>query len=265
MTNGSVTAPNISLASLVHGRMAFFLLLFVGLSPKPAAVAQTFVGYAVKGGGVLATQRWDNFDRDPLIGPHVDLQVESVSFDKPTSFYASLGYHQRGSAIRSRAFTFRNPTTGQEERFRPEALRFVFHNLALALGGKQHYTVGRNRGFVSFALRGEYNLATDFGDTDDRNLNFGFGASYPVDEFTRKLLYGVDVGAGLELPLSARTDALLEIRLSPDVSAQYEQPPLQNVFNPRTGNNEGVAQRNINNLSVEVSVGLRFLPDAAYE
>ena len=241
------------------------LLLVVGLSPKPAATAQSFIGYAVKTGGVLASQRWDNFERDPLIGAHVDLQVESVSFEKPTSFYAAVGYHPRGSAIRTRAFVFRDPNTGEEVRFRPEALRFVFHNAALSVGGKQHYAVGGHRGFVSFALRGEYNLATDFGDTDDRNLNFGLGTTYPVDEFVRDFLYGVDVGAGLELRVSSRVDALFEIKLSPDLSAQYEQPPLQNVFNPRTGNNEGTAQRSINNLSVELSVGLRFLPDAAYE
>ena len=239
-------------------------LLLLGLSPKPALHAQSFTGYTLKGGGTLATQRWDNFDRDPLLGTHVDLQVESVSFERPTSFYASLGYHQRGSAIRTRAFTFVDPSSGEETRVRPEALRFVFHNLALAVGGKQHYAVGDKRGFVSFAVRGEYNLGTDFGDVEENRLGFGFRPAFPVDEFVRDFLYGADVGAGLELPLSSRLDALLELRLSPDVSAQYEQPPLQ-AFNPQTGNNEGVGQRSIRNLSIELSAGLRFLPDAAYE
>lgn len=251
--------PRTALASVSLALLPF--VFSVGLPPK--LLAQTFTGYAVKGGGVLATQRWDGFERDPLLGAHVDLQVESVSYDKPTSFYASLGYHQRGSAIRTRAFRFVDPGTGQETSFRPEALRFVFHNAVLALGGKQHYAVGENRGFVSFALRGEYNLATDFGDTDDRNVNFGYGPAYPLDDFVRDFLYGADVGAGLELALSARTDALFEIRLSPDVSAQYDQPPLQ-FFSPVTGNNESSGQRSINNLSVELSLGLRFLPDAAY-
>ena len=245
-------------------RCALACLLLVGLSPKPVLHAQSFTGYTLKGGGVLATQRWDNFERDPLIGTHVDLQIESVSFEKPTSFYASLGYHQRGSAIRFPAFTFVNPSTGEETRVRQEALRFVFHNLALAAGGKQHYAVGDNRGFVSFAVRAEYNLATDFGDVDESNLALGFRPAFPVDAFVRDFLYGADVGAGLEMPLSSRLDALFELRLSPDVSAQYEQPPLQ-AFNPRTGNNEGVGQRSINNLSIELAVGVRFLPDAAYE
>ena len=242
----------------------FTCLLAVGLSPKPALRAQSFTGYTLKAGGVLATQRWDNFERDPLIGTHVDLQVESVSFEKPASFYASLGYHQRGSAIRTPAFVFVNPSTGQETRVRPEALRFVFHNLALAAGGKQHYAVGKHRGFVSFAVRGEYNLGTDFGDVDESGLALGFRPNFPVEAFVRDFVYGADVGAGLELPLSSRLDALFELRLSPDVSAQYVQPPLQ-AFNPQTGNNEGLGERSINNLSIELSVGLRFLPDAAYE
>lgn len=250
------------MAHLPRGFVFAFVALFCALSPK--LVAQSLTGYAIKGGGVLATQRWDNFDRDPMFGGHVDLQVETVSYDKPVSFYASLGYHQRGSAIRTRAFAFTDPRTGEEVRFRPEALRFVFHNAVLALGGKQHYAVGEHRGFVSFALRGEYNVATDFGDTDDRNVNFGFGPAYPIDEFARDFLYGADVGAGLELALSARTDALFELRLCPDVSAQYDQPALQ-FFSPVTGNNESSGQRTITNLSVELSVGLRFLPDAAYD
>lgn len=250
------------MSHLRPGSAALALALLMGLTPK--LPAQSFTGYAVKGGGVLATQRWDNFERDPLLGAHVDLQVESVSYDKPTSFYASLGYHQRGSAIRTRALRFTDPTTGQEVTSERTSLRFVFHNLALALGGKQHYAVGQNRGFVSFAVRGEYNLATDFGDTDDRNFNFGYGPAYPIGDFVRDFLYGADVGAGLEIALSARTDALFELRLSPDVSAQYDQPPLQ-FFSPLTGNNESSGQRSINNLSVEVSVGLRFLPQAAYE
>ena len=240
------------------------VLLYLVVAAPTRLRAQTFTGYAVKFGPTLAMQRWDGFERDPLIGYHADLQVEQVSFERPTSFYASLGYHQRGSAIRTRAFRFVDPVTGVESSFRPEALRFVFHNLALALGGKQHYAVGTNRGFVSFALRGEYNLATDFGDTDAQNFNFGYGPAYPLAEFTRRFLYGADVGAGLELPLGARTDALFELRLSPDVSAQYDQPPLQ-FFSPVTGNNEGAAQRTINNLSLELSVGLRFLPDATFD
>ncbi len=236
-----------------------FLLATIQLSS-----AQVFVAYALKGGPTLATQRWDNFEQSPLLGYHADLQVERLDYSSPTSLYASLGYHQRGSAIRSRAFRFVDPVTGQETSFRPQTLKFVFSNVGLTLGGKQHYAVGSNRGFVSLGLRGEYNVATDFGDTDDANVNFGYGLAYPDDAFVRDFTYGVDVGVGLELPLSGKLDALFELRISPDVSQQYDQPPLQ-FFSPITGNNESGGQRSINNVSIELSVGLRLLPDAVYE
>ena len=242
--------------------LAAALILAGGLSPKLSAQALT--GYTLKAGPTLAMQRWNDFDRDPLLGYHADLQVERIDFARPTSFYASLGYHQRGSAIRTRATRFVDPVSGEERVFRPESIRFVFHNLALALGGKQHYSLGAHRGFVSFALRGEYNLATDLGDGGAGGLNFGYGTSFPVPEFTRDVLYGADLGVGAELALGARADALVELRLSPDMSAQYDQPALR-FSNVVTGNNEVAAERTISNVSVELSVGLRFLPEAAFE
>lgn len=239
------------------------LLLALGLSPKQLP-AQVFTGYALKAGPTMATQRWDNFDQGPLFGYHVNAHVERVDYGRPTSFYAALGLHQRGSAIRSRNFRFVDPVSGQEVVVRPETIAFVFSNLVLGLGGKQHYAVGKRRGYVLLALRGEYNLATDFGDTDDRNINFGYGPAYPVEEFVRKLTYGADVGAGLELPINGKLDGLLELRFSPDVSQQYDQPALR-IFNPFTGNNESAGQRRITNVSIELSAGIRILPDAVYE
>ncbi len=238
--------------------------LLIALFTVHLASAQTFLGYTLKAGPTLATQRWDGFEQSPLIAYHADLQVERLDYSSPTSLFASLGYHQRGSAIRSRGFQYRDPATGQEVTIRPQSLRFVFSNLGLTLGGKQHYAVGDRRGFVSLGLRGEYNLATDFGDTDGVNDDFGYGLAYPDDVYVRDFVYGVDVGVGLELQLSAKLDALLELRISPDVSQQYDQPPLQ-FFSPVTGNNESSGQRRINNVSIELSVGLRLLPEAAYE
>ncbi len=239
------------------------LLCFL-LSGAGAARAQSFAAYTLKAGPTLATQRWDNFEQSPLVTYHADLQVERMDYSSPTSFYASVGYHRRGSAIRSRNVRYLDPTTGQELTIRPQALEFAFSNVGLTLGGKQHYAAGNGRGFVAFGLRGEYNVATDFGNTDATNVNYGYGLAYPNAAYVRKVVYGMDLGVGLERQLSARLDALFELRISPDVSQQYDQPPLR-FYSPVTGNNEASGQRRINNVGIEFSVGLRLLPETVYE
>ena len=143
-------------------------------------------------------------------------------------------------------------------------MKFIFSNVGLTLGGKQHYAVGNTRGFVPLACAGSTTWLPTSATPTRRTSTTATGSPTRTDAFVRKFVYGVDVGVGLELPISGKLDALFELRLSPDVSQQYDQPPLR-FFSPITGNNEAGGQRRISNVCIELSVGLRLLPEAVYE
>ena len=225
----------------------------------PVTLRAQLTGYTLKAGPSVATQRWDDFEQDPLLGYHVDVQVESISEASPRTLYAALGFHRRGSAIRTGRRTYVDRATGQEVRVEGRTIPFRFDNLALALGVKQVYPFRENaRAYFLVGLRGERTLSVDLGG-DAVNQNYGYGLSYPVEEFVTRWLYGVDFGGGLDFELSPSLDGLIELRISPDLSRQYFQPPLNNVVDPFTGNNIALRERSIRNLGLELSLGLRLL------
>ena len=228
-----------------------FGLLF--LSFLASSVQAQFVGYSLKGGPSVGIQQWDGFDRQPLFGYHFDLQIESLSDVEPRTLYASLGYHQRGSAIRYRRIDLGGNPIGQGQ----ETTNFVFNNAVLALGAKQTYALGQARGHIALAIRGEYNINTDL--AGDLGANRNLYLSFPQDEFVIKGLYGIDLGAGLDISINPSLDALLELRVSPDFSRQYFQPPLQNVILPGSNNPTTIGERTINNITFELSAGIRFV------
>lgn len=225
------------------------------LAHAPSAGQST--GFSLKAGPSVAIQAWDSYDRDPLFGYHLDVQAESIS-DQPRSFYASLGYHRRGSAIRTRAFQGRD-AAGNIQTVNPADIKFLFNNVALALGAKQHRDLGNVRGHISLALRGEVNVSTDLGGEEAERVNqLGIGLPYPTDEFVNRFVYGVDVGLGADVPLGPALDGLLELRVSPDLSRQYFQPAFR-YFDVRSGNNQNSPDRSINNITFELSLGLRWI------
>lgn len=224
---------------------AFFLSLTMGAQ---------HTGYSFKAGPTMGVQQWNSFDRGPLFGYHADIQVENISETDARTLYASLGYHQRGSANR---FSY---VTVDGRRFQ-STTKFIFNNVGLVAGGKQIYPVGVNmQGHVALGLRGEVNVSTSYGEDDEivRN-NPQLLTSYPQDAFVNRFLYGIDIGAGLDFPLSPTLDGLLEIRVSPDLSRQYFQPPFVG-YDPISGNNNrNFPERRINNISFELSFGIRLI------
>lgn len=225
----------------------------------PLAGAGQYAGYVVKSGMSVATQRWDDFEQDPLVGFHAVGQVESISPGAPRTVYAALGFHRRGSAIRTGRRTYVDRTTGEEVRVANRTIPFRFDNVALTLGAKQIWPVGEStRVYFAVGVRGERTVAVDLGG-DAANQNFGYGLAYPVEEFVTRWLYGVDFAGGFDFELAPALDGLIELRVSPDMSRQYFQPPLANVVDPVTGNNIALRERSIRNLSLELSVGIRVL------
>ena len=247
-------APKPRRPRLAEALAAAALLLAATAGPLCAQ----YTGYGLKFGPTLATQRWDNYQQDPLLGYHVDLQVENLSESKPRTLYASLGYHQRGSAIRFRRTVGRD-VNGFEREFRAQTLRFVWHNVGLAVGAKQTKPLGNARGHVSVGLRGEVNVGTDLGgEVAEQVRELRIGIPYPIPEFSNRLVAGIDIGGGIDFPLSPTLDGLVELRVSPDFTRQYFQPPFQ-YFDSFTGNNVLAREETISNVSLELSVGIRWL------
>lgn len=217
-------------------------------------------GYAfgIKGGPVLATQNWSNLQRQPAVGPHAILFIESLSDVNDMALFAQVGYHVRGSALQRRNFF---DISGNV--FTLNAQKFRFNNLALTIGAKQKFNIGSssNSWYYLFGLRGEYNISTNLAEFTEFNLRNPSFAIYPYDDpnFIRRITYGITGGAGLEFPFSEYVGGLLEFTINPDFSSQYAQPAIPNVRDPYTGNSSTVAERKIRNISMEITLGLRLL------
>jgi len=217
-------------------------------------------GYAfgAKGGLTMGVQNWNGFDQDPLVKYHGIAFIESISEENEFAIFAQAGYHVKGSAIRNRNFV--NQLTGNA--FRAPAREFRFNNVSLTLGGKQKYDFGiSNKIYYLFGIRGDYTVSTNLGEYTAFNERYPGYAIYPFDEptFIRELNYGVTVGGGMEIPFSEYVSGLLEFTVNPDFSYQYQQPEIPNVLDPYTGNTRSVPERQIRNITFEVSLGIRLL------
>ena len=231
------------------GLLILFALSVVGIQ------AQTGSAFGVKGGLTIGTQKWNNFDRDPLFAWHGDVYIESLTEDNAFSLIASLGYHVRGSALRNQQFI--NPINGS---FTTPSQNFEFYNTSLMLGAKQKFDFQENaKIYYLFGLRGEYTLGDNL--EDYQAINNGF---YPYPSGVRKINMGLTVGGGIEMMFSELVGGFLEVAIAPDITAQYRQQEIGGVRNPYTGNTQTLPERTIRNLSFEVSLGIRLLRIVEY-
>ena len=220
--------------------------------------------YGLRGGLSLGSQDWSNIETELRPGLHADVFYETLSSNTPFSFWAQLGYHQRGSRIsRRRVLTFQ----GNQVRLPADA--FVFNNLSLALGGKQVVKfLGLADLYYVLGLRAEYNLSTNLGEYDRLSGTQGiaFRQNYPVDsyEFINRFVYGVSAGGGINLPLTDGIGGFVELVVQPDLNFQYNQGAINNVINPSGPGNTSIGERAIRNVTIELSVGLRFLRKWTY-
>lgn len=217
--------------------------------------------WGATGGLSLGSQDWSNIETELNSGFHGDIFIESIPRNEsPFSFWARAGFHQRGSRIsRQRAFTI------QGSAVRLPADNFLFNNAVVSFGGKQVVgLVGPADFYYTLGLRAEYNISTNLGDYDQLTTTAGgiaFRRNYPIDsyEFINRFVYGVSVGGGLNMPLSSAVGGFVELSLHPDLSFQYNQGRIDNVIDPFNSGNSSLGERAIRNVTIEVSVGLRFL------
>lgn len=234
------------------------LVMFFSVSAK----GQGFY-FGVKGGPTVGFQQWEQIERDPLYKYHGAAFIESYDEEGRYSLFAQLGYHIKGSAIRNRNFF--NQLTGNVVR--PPAREFQFRNLSLVLGGKQKFDIGAtSKVFYMLGIRGDYTLSTNLAVYQRFNEANPAYAIYPFNEkqFINNFNYGVSVGGGFEFALSELVGTVIELSVNPDFSNQYEQPEIPNVTDPYTGQLRTLRERRIRNLTVELSLGFRFLRKVVY-
>lgn len=230
------------------------ILIFGLLSIAQSGVGQSY-WFGLKGGVGANFQNWgdgsgSSINRDPLFSLNGDLFVESYDPNKKGALYASLGFHTRGSS--ARYFSFNNNFQGLQ--------KYKFNNIVLDLGAKK--SLGGIKDFIPFfilGIRGEYTISTNLDNYSDYGIYF-----YPHNDFVNHFVYGITMGGGFETQLSEFYGAFCEFSIQPDMAYQYDQPPIQNVTEPYTGNTVNLAARRVRNITLELKVGLKFLRKVEY-
>lgn len=210
--------------------------------------AQSFV-FGPKLGPSIAFQRWSGYsDRGALIAYHGAFFIESYAEDQPSSLYAEVGFHKRGSSEFTR-FVDASGLAAFNGR-----QNFQFNNVNLLAGAKRILNMdAKAKPYYILALRGEYTISTNLEQYTQ------YVPWFPAEELVNKFNYGVTIGGGYQYDFAELVGAAIEITISPDISKQYFQPPLSNVINPWDfGNPRSLPEQQIRNLSFEVSAVLRL-------
>ena len=220
--------------------------------------AQSYA-FGVKGGATVGFQKWEGFQRDPLYKYHGILFIESAEEESPFALFAQIGYHVKGTANRFNNATF--SLLGRD--YRPPTQTFEFNTLSLTAGGKKRLRVAGNTiPYYMLGVRGDYTVSTNLERYEELSA---FYATFPVDGFVRRWGYGVTVGGGLEIPFGELSGGLLELTVNPNFSRQYYQPPITDVIDPfRPGNTINLRERNIYNITIELTMGIRFVNKIVY-
>ncbi len=213
--------------------------------------------WGFKTGLTMATQKWNGSNRDPLLRYHGVLFIESNDSEK-SALFAQIGYHIRGSATRYGPFV--DPATGNT--YKGFTQGYQFKNFAISVGAKQKKDFRENlKYFYSFGIRGEFSAKNNLPAPGS-----GYGAYFPSNDpnTVKRFVGGFDMGGGFEMKLSELVGGIFQVTISPDLTRQYYQLPINNVRNPYTGQKETIPLQDIRNLSLELSIGLKFLRKVIY-
>jgi len=241
-------------------RNNILLFLFIFFSVNTYAQSSAF---GFKGGPLMGLQRWDNsFQTEPLFRYQGSVFIESYEEDSPFSLFAQAGYHIKGSSLRTYSTVFVRPD-GSQQTLPSQFTPLEFRNVSLIVGAKQRVGSGFMGGqpYYMFGVRGDYTVNTRFG-FGDPSINPFYAYIYPFEGFVRKFNYGFSVGGGMELPFSKLIGMIVELSVNPDLSQQYNQPAIPNIRNPNPYGSSSlitIPERKIANLTVELSVGFRFI------
>lgn len=213
--------------------------------------------FGAKGGLTMGFQTWNDFQQQPLFRYHGIVFLESLG---DNALFMQAGYHVKGSALRNLRFI--NPINMNIGR--APAQNFQFRNVSLTVGAKKKFDMrkGSTQAYYLLGLRGDYTVNTNLSEYEDPN--FPFITTFPTDQWVRRFNYGATIGGGFEFPFSDLVGGILEFTLNPDLSRQYNQPAISNVYDPFTGTDRSVRERRIMNVTLEISLGIRFLRIVEY-
>jgi len=234
----------------------FITIIAILLFGSPnISIAQSFV-FGPKLGPTLGFQQWNRIQRDVLLAGHAAVFIESYEEGNPSSLFAQLGYHVRGSAERDIILN-----TLQGDAFRRN-ITYKFNNLSLMLGAKRILNMEtKAKPFYTLGVRAEYTINTNL----NRYEGTAFQLYFPSDFFVRKFNYGISAGGGFQYQLNDLIGGTIELTISPDMSRQYEQFAVPNVIDPRNvGSSRTLPEQNVRNLSLELSVSMRLLRKVEY-
>lgn len=224
--------------------MRLFLLGFLMVFALSIQSQDRGYYFGPKGGLTLGTQKWDGYDRNPMLNFHGALFTESLDPDFTGSVYAQIGWHTRGSSVRAVSFNGFNFSNG-----------FQFNNVSIGMGLKKRYDrIDALIPFYFVGIRVEYTF-----DTNLDTYSLAQTLFYPVDFYVNKWNYGLSFGGGFEKEVSEFFIPYIEFGIHPDISFQYRQPPLDNITNPYTGQLTNLGERRIRNLTLEITLGFKFL------
>lgn len=200
-----------------------------------------YSAYGFIGGMTLGTQKWNGFDRDPLLTWNSRVFYESIVTDK-FSAVVELGLHNRGSGVLSTYIIQGQP--GLNTNYS----KMVLRNASLMGGAKQIYDLKENMdAFVKLGVRLEYTITE----------NFEIFEQYT--EAIQPFNYGITLGGGFHFgPKDSRLQFILDGQVSPDFSQQLFAPQA-NIWNRFTQQYQTFPEQKVSNLSFEISLGVRWL------
>jgi hypothetical protein len=211
--------------------------------------------FGPKIGPTLGFQNWDGQNRRVMLNYHAAVFIESIDPDFKGALFAQLGYHSRGSGLR-----FLNVFSGFSA-----SQSIVFRNASFMVGAKKRLlTETLKTPYYFVGLRLEYQLSNNLQDIQDRYNGGSASLYYPLPEFVNDWTYGFSFGGGFEFLGSDFTQPAIELTISPDLSFQYQSPMIPNVINPFNGNPTSLAERKIRNITLELSLVIRFLRKVVY-
>lgn len=231
-------------------KFSTFLLIVTICCMSVIARGQSFY-FGPKGGIAVAYQQWNQSDRAPILTLNGDLFIESLDDDGRGSFYASLGYHTRGSGLR-----INNSLTN-----RVGNVQFRYNNVSLGAGVKKRIDITAIPVlYYSAGIRLEYTANTNLAETGSGLVTGGF----LFEPFVRDFNYGMTVGGGMELPTWDQAIPFIEINFMPDISVQYDQFESITTTDPVTNTPITFGPKRIRNITFEITVGVKLLREVIY-
>jgi len=227
--------------------------------------AQGGSAFGIKVGPTVGFQRWTSSrESQLLLRFHGIAYIETYGEDSEYALFAQAGYHVRGGALRLRGGAFMSQN-GLLFSIPNQVYPYEFNNISLTLGAKQRFLSNNSAFYWLVGIRGEYTVGTNLEDYHPENdplAQFNLIHPFPGTA-VRKINYGISAGGGIDFMFSELVGGLIELTVNPDFSNQYMSPAFQ--YNDiSNGNVRTIQERNIKNITVELSIGIRLLRIVEY-